>query len=76
MALSKSPEFNAALASMGLTTPLEVLEHLPRRYESFAIPQRKNVYEDKERLVVLGKLRGSLPRPLSVFFTDALSFLF
>jgi RecG-like helicase len=41
-----------------------VLEHLPRRYESFEYTPRKNVYEDKERIVVLGKLRGSLPRPL------------
>jgi ATP-dependent DNA helicase RecG len=64
MPLSKSPALNLALQSIGITTPLQVLEHLPRRYESFEYTERKNVYEDKERIVVLGKLRGSLPRPL------------
>jgi len=64
MPLSKSPELNLALELMGIKTPLDVVSHLPRRYESFAYTQRKNVYEDKERIVVLGKLRGSLPHPL------------
>lgn len=64
MPLSKSPALNLALQSIGITTPLQVLEHLPRRYESFEYTERKNVYEDKERIVVLVKLRGGLPRPL------------
>jgi ATP-dependent DNA helicase RecG len=64
MALSKSPELNAALASIGITTPLQVLEHLPHRYDSFCYTSRQDVYEDKERLVILGKLRGDLAHPL------------
>ena len=64
MPLSKSPAFNLALAQSGITTPLQVLEHLPRRYENFAYTPRKAVYEDKERLVLLGHLTGSAPRPL------------
>jgi len=49
---------------MGILTPLDVIEHLPRRYESFAYTERKSVYDDKERIVVLGKLHGALPHPL------------
>ena len=64
MALSKSPELNLALSLMGILTPLDVIEHLPRRYESFAYTERKSVYDDKERIVVLGKLHGALPHPL------------
>lgn len=64
MPLSKSPNLNAALLSMGIRTPLEVVEHLPRRYESLAYTPRKDAYLDKERLVVLGHLRGGVPRPL------------
>jgi ATP-dependent DNA helicase RecG len=64
MPLSKSPEFNLALAQVGITTPLEVLEHLPRRYENFSYTPRQDVYEDKERLVLLGHLTGPAPRPL------------
>jgi RecG-like helicase len=52
------------LESIGIVTPLQVLEHLPRRYESFAYTASKETYEDKERLVILGKLRGTLSHPL------------
>jgi ATP-dependent DNA helicase RecG len=64
MPLSKSPEFNLALAQVGITTPLQVLEHLPRRYENFSYTPRQDVYEDKARLVLLGHLTGPAPRPL------------
>jgi ATP-dependent DNA helicase RecG len=64
MALSKSPALNDALASYGITTPNEVLEHLPRRYESYELTPKKITYEDKERLVKYGRLAGALQRPL------------
>lgn len=64
MELSKSENIQAALASMGIFTPLQVIEHLPRRYESYALTPRKDVYDDKERMVKLGHLSGALPRPL------------
>jgi ATP-dependent DNA helicase RecG len=64
MPLSKSPQLNLALQSIGITTPEEVLAHLPRRYENFSYTPKKAVYADKERIVVLGKLTGGMPHPL------------
>jgi ATP-dependent DNA helicase RecG len=76
MALSKSSELNAALLSIGIATPLQVLEHLPRRYESFAYTLSKEVHEDKERVVVLGKMRGALSHPLRFSHRSLLRFYF
>lgn len=76
MALSKSPVINAALLSFGIKTPLDVLEHLPHRYESFSYTDRKNEYLDKERLVVLGKIKGSLARPLRFSHRSLYRFFF
>lgn len=56
MALSKSPNLNIALASMGIFSPEDVLNHLPKRYENYTYTKRKYVYEDKDRLVILGKV--------------------
>lgn len=64
MPLSKSENLNKALSSIGIVTPLDVLEHLPRRYENFSYTPAKETYEDKERVVLLGKLRGTLSHPL------------
>jgi ATP-dependent DNA helicase RecG len=58
MLLCKSDALNEALALIGIKTPVEVLKHLPRRYENYEYTLRKDVYEDKERIVALGKLRG------------------
>jgi ATP-dependent DNA helicase RecG len=60
MGLTKSLTCNASLALAGLLTPLDVLNHLPRRYESFAYTPKKNIYEDKERLVIKGYLKGNI----------------
>jgi ATP-dependent DNA helicase RecG len=64
MPLSKSPSFNLALLSMGIKTPLDVLKHLPRRYDSYAYTPRNDLHVDKERIVLLGRLRSPLSRPL------------
>lgn len=60
MPLSKSANISEALAEMGIQTPLDVLKHLPRRYESYAYTPVKTLYEDKERIVLLGSLRGAV----------------
>ncbi len=64
MQFSKSENVNKSLKKMGISTFEDVLNHLPRRYESFAYTKRKAVYENKERVVVLGKIRGKLSRPV------------
>ena len=61
MALSRSPNVLAALDELGLKTPLDVLECLPKRFESFIYTKSKNGdYADKERIVILGKVRGDI----------------
>ena len=65
MVLSKTKNVQDALKEMGIHSPLDVLEHLPRRYENFTYtPSKNGNYSDKERIVVLGKLRGALPKTL------------
>ncbi len=64
MALSKSKAFNEALKSIGIQTPMDVLRHLPRRYEDFTYSPARGLYQHKERVVLYGKLSGALPRPL------------
>lgn len=54
MLLSKSPTINFALASVGILTPLDVVNHLPRRYDSFLYTPKKSQYDDKERVVKKG----------------------
>jgi ATP-dependent DNA helicase RecG len=58
--LSRSPRVNAALALMGIWTPEDAVAHLPRRYESYIYTKKKTVYEDKDRLVLLGELVGAV----------------
>ena len=57
MLLSKSPTINIALQSIGITTPLDVVNHLPRRYDSFLYTPKKKCYLDKERVVKKGYVR-------------------
>lgn len=57
MLLSKSPAVNLALSSLGINTALDVVNYLPRRYESFLYTPKKLTYEDKERIVKLGHLK-------------------
>jgi len=61
---TKSKAILEGLKSIGITTEIELIKHLPRRYESYAYSVPKNIHEDKERIVILGKLRGNKPRPL------------
>jgi ATP-dependent DNA helicase RecG len=60
MSLSSSPRLNSALSSIGIVTPVDVLNHLPRRYENFDLSPYKRIYEDKERLVKRGIIDGKI----------------
>ena len=53
--LTKSPRLNYLLGQMGIFTPAQVINHLPRRYDNFAYTQERQL-EDKQRIVVLGKV--------------------
>jgi len=64
MELSKSPLVKVALAEYGIHSELDVLEHVPRRYEDYGLTPAKSLYEDKERVVVFGHLKGALTHPL------------
>ena len=64
MALSKSKNMNSALASIGIFSYADVLSHLPRRYENYTYTEEKVSYEDKEHLVLKGKIRGGAPHPM------------
>ncbi len=51
---------NAKLAMMGIFTYEDALFHLPYRYDDYSYTKPKDVYKDKERLVMLGKLEGNV----------------
>lgn len=58
--LTKSPRLNYLLGQMGIFTPQQVVDHLPRRYEDFSYTAERGL-EDKQRVVLLGKI-VSIPR--------------
>ncbi len=49
---------------MGINEPIDVLKHLPRRYDDFTYSPSKPYYEEGERVVLLGKITGNMPRCL------------
>ena len=53
--LTKSPRLNYLLGQMGIFTPYDVINHLPRRYEDFSYTLDKDL-KDKQRVVLLGKV--------------------
>ena len=53
--LTKSPRLNYLLGQMGIFTPYDVINHLPRRYEDFSYTLEKDL-KDKQRVVLLGKV--------------------
>ncbi|MCQ2800164.1 MAG: ATP-dependent DNA helicase RecG [Bacilli bacterium] len=64
MKLTSSKKMNAALESMGIFTYADVIRHIPRRYDDYNYTTPKVEYEDKERLVLKGKIRGGAPHPM------------
>ena len=58
--LTKSPRLNYLLGEMGIFTPYDVINHLPRRYDDFSYTDEKEL-KDKQRVVLLGKV-VSIPK--------------
>ena len=72
--LTKSPRLNFLLGQMGIFTPLDVVNHLPRRYEDFSYSLEKDI-KDKQRLVLLGKVI-SIPKSVRAKGISVLTFDF
>ena len=58
--LTKSPRLNFLLRSMGIFSPYDVVNHLPRRYDDYNLTNETNLV-DKQKVVIYGKL-VSVPR--------------
>ena len=72
--LTKSPRLNYLLGQMGIFTPYDVINHLPRRYEDFSYTRDKDL-KDKQRVVLLGKII-SVPKNVSSRGINVLTFDF
>ena len=72
--LTKSPRLNYLLGQMGIFTPYDVINHLPRRYEDFSYTQDKDL-KDKQRVVLLGKVI-SIPKNVTARGINILTFDF
>ena len=72
--LTKSPRLNYLLGEMGIFTPYDVINHLPRRYDDYSYSLEKDL-KDKQRLVILGKII-SLPKLVRARGIDILTFDF
>ncbi len=61
MKLTGSPKLNFLLGEMGIFNYRQVLEHLPRRYESYAYSRKEQLLhlEDGQRIVLFGRLLES-----------------
>ena len=58
MKLTSSPKLNYLLGEMGIFTPFEVINHLPRRYDSFYYASKAELASlvPNKRYVLLGKI--------------------
>ena len=72
--LTKSPRLNYLLGQMGIFTPYDVINHLPRRYEDFSYTEEKDL-KDKQRVVLLGKII-SVPKNVNARGINVLTFDF
>ena len=72
--LTKSPRLNYLLGQMGIFTPYDVINHLPRRYEDFSYTPEKDL-QDKQRVVLLGKVL-SIPKAVTAKGLNVLTFDF
>ena len=72
--LTKSPRLNYLLGQMGIFTPYDVINHLPRRYEDFSYTEEKDL-KDKQRVVLLGKVI-SVPKNVNARGINVLTFDF
>ncbi len=72
--LTKSKRLNYLLGQMGIFTPYDVVNHLPRRYENLNYTEERNL-EDKQRVVIKGKMI-SLPRHIKTKRVQIIAFDF
>ena len=72
--LTKSPRLNYLLGEMGIFTPYDVINHLPRRYDDFSYSSEKDI-KDKQRLVLKGKVI-SIPKSVNARGISVLTFDF
>ena len=72
--LTKSPRLNCLLGQMGVFTPYDVINHLPRRYEDFSYTPERDL-KDKQRLVLFGKVI-SIPKNVNARGINVLTFDF
>ena len=72
--LTKSPRLNYLLGQMGIFTPYDVINHLPRRYEDFSYTEEKDL-KDKQRVVLLGKVI-SVPKAVNARGINIVTFDF
>ena len=72
--LTKSARLNYLLGEMGIFTPYDVINHLPRRYDDYNYTLEKDL-KDKQRLVITGKII-SLPKLVNARKVSVLTFDF
>ena len=72
--LTKSTRLNYLLGEMGIFTPYDVINHLPRRYDDYSYTLEKDL-KDKQRLVLFGKVI-SIPKLVRARGIDVLTFDF
>lgn len=58
MQLTKSTKINSALYNMGIASHFQVIEHLPRSYESL-LSTHESGLKDKEKVVFYGRVVGA-----------------
>ena len=74
--LSKSPRVSFLLNHLGLKDALDVIEHLPRRYEDYGLTGLPKYPENGERAVLFGKVVGTVKRPVRFKRASLTSLLF
>lgn len=74
--LSKSPRVSFLLNHLGLKDALDIIEHLPRRYEDYGLTGLSRYPENGERAVLFGKVVGAVKRPVRFKRASLTSFLF
>lgn len=72
--LTKSARLNYLLGGMGIFTPYDVINHLPRRYDDFSYNESKEL-KDKQHLVIFGKVI-SIPKLVNARGISVLTFDF
>lgn len=53
--LTKSPRLNYLLSQMGIFEPIDVVNHLPRRYDDYSLTKERDLL-DKDRVVIYCKV--------------------